>query len=117
MRDQMRSPTAGDVRRAMRVLQHALTDDVSQAHCLVKVAEEGWGLRTVWLNKVGTFGISSASFHWNRLLGGLGRSEQYILGKIEMMHLVYVDDLLRLIRNVKGAMDCILLQMFFYFGV
>ena len=48
MRDQVRSPTAGDVRTAMRVLQHAhfgLTGDVSRAHRLVKVAEEDWGLQ------------------------------------------------------------------------
>ena len=46
MRDQVRSPTAGDVRTAMRVLQRAhfgLTGDVSRAHRLVKVAAEDWG--------------------------------------------------------------------------
>ena len=127
MRDQVRSPTAGDVRTAMRVLQRArfgLTGDVSRAHRLVKVAEEDWGLQacrtgvgpgeSVWLNKVGTFGVSSASYHWSRLTGGLGRSAQYLLGKIELMHLVYVDDLLCLLKNVKRGMDCILLQIFFY---
>ena len=84
--DQLKSPGAGDVRAVLQEMPgcfFALTGDVARAHRLVKVAEQDWGLlacRTaegdkLWLNKVGSFGISSAAYHWSRLMSGLG---QYI---------------------------------------
>ena len=72
VRDQLRSPTAGDLRTALRIMPRAfgLTGDVKRAHRL-EVARQDWGLQAcrtgvggsdrVWLNKVGTFGVSSAS--------------------------------------------------------
>ena len=56
----------------------ALAFDVSKAHRRVPIAVEDWGLQAgevqeyikdcdpVWLNTVGTYGIGSASYHWNR---------------------------------------------------
>ena len=89
VRDQLKSPGAGDVRAVLQEMPgcfFALTGDVARAHRLVKVAEQDWGLlacRTaegdkLWLNKVGSFGISSAAYHWSRLMSGLGRAVYYI---------------------------------------
>ena len=58
---------------------YALSADIKAAHRLVKIREEDWPLlgckvrsedKTVWINTVGTFGISSASYWWSRLFSG-----------------------------------------------
>ena len=80
IRDQVRSPSAGELQQVMRGMpgiSFALTGDVKRAHRLVKVAEEDWGLQAcrtnangcghLWLNLVGTFGVSSAAYHWEGL--------------------------------------------------
>ena len=83
VRDQIRSTNAGDLRRALQVLPtacFALTGDVARAHRLIKVAECDWkhqgcktgvkGSDVIWVNCVGTFGVSSAAYHWCRLMAG-----------------------------------------------
>ena len=80
----------------------AVTGDVAAAHRLVLIRENDWSLLacradenspTVFINKVGTFGISSASLWWSRLFGLVGRS----VGRAMLNHLffqmVFVDDL------------------------
>ena len=47
----------------------------------------------MWLNCVGTFGISSAAYHWSRLMAGLGRSAYYLISRLALDQLVYSDDL------------------------
>jgi len=99
----------------------ALSGDVKRAHRLVKVAREDWGLQAcrsgargpewVWLNRVGTFGISSAAYHWSRLMAGLGRLVYYMWGRAELALLVYVDDLLWLTRE-KGGIEKIVVSIF-----
>ena len=119
VRDQIRSPSAGDVQALLRELPgvfFGLTGDVKRAHRLVKIAMRDWGAQAcrtgvlnadrVWVNKVGTFGISSAAYHWARLMAGLGRSVYYLLGRAELALLIYVDDLLWLIRD-KQALELI----------
>ena len=125
VRDQIQSPTAGDVAAVMQELPgvfFGLTGDVARAHRLVKIAREDWGLlacRTgignsdaLWLNKVGAFGIASAAYHWSRLLGGVGRAVYYLLGQAEIFLLAYVDDLLWLTRDCKG-LELIVLSIYF----
>lgn len=113
MRDQLRTPSAGDVRSALQELPgcfFGLTGDVARAHRLVKVAERDWGLMAcksgvdeqLWVNKVGSFGISSAAYHWARLMGGVGRATYYLFGRAKILLLVYVDDLLWLVRDARG---------------
>ena len=64
MRDQLKSPCAGDIRAVMQELPgcyFGLTGDVARAHRLVKVAEADWGLMAcktgrsskIWVNRVG----------------------------------------------------------------
>ena len=105
--------------RGMPGIFFALTGDVKHAHRLVKVAEEDWGLQAcrtnangpghLWLNLVGTFGVSSAAYHWARLMAGLGRLGYYALGKAGVQQLVYVDDLLFLTNDCKGIGQTVLL--------
>eukprot|EP00439_Symbiodinium_sp_Y106_P041418 s7856_g5.t1 len=47
----------------------------------------------VWINKVGTFGISSTSYWWARLFGIIGRTVARCLLQHAFYQFVYVDDL------------------------
>eukprot|EP00435_Cladocopium_sp_Y103_P010529 s2776_g2.t1 len=76
--------------------------DIKSAHRLVKIRREDWGYlackadsdsSTVWLNKCGTFGISSAPYWWAKLFGLIGRFVGFIMGIRWFMHLSFVDDL------------------------
>ena len=49
--------------------------------------------RTIWLNRIGTFGISSAAFWWARLFGLVGRWVLRVMLTLWNLQLVYVDDL------------------------
>ena len=126
VRDQIRSPGAGELRAALQELPgqcFGLTGDVERAHRLVKIAAADWGLQAcktgvggsdkLWLKLVGTFGISSAAYHWSRLMSGLGRAAFYLLGKREIFMLVYVDDLLWLAHNDKDSVQMVCLVIFF----
>ena len=48
---------------------------------------------TIWVNLVGAFGISSASFWWARLFGIIGRTVARCLLQRLFYQFVYVDDL------------------------
>ena len=124
VRDQLRTPTAGDLQTVLQVLPGAwfgLTGDVARAHRLVRVAEEDWGLQAcktdvrpdhIWINTVGTFGIGSAAYHWSRLMSGVGRAAYYLLGQSELFILVYVDDLFWITRD-KVGIEKIILTIYF----
>ncbi|CAE7822684.1 unnamed protein product, partial [Symbiodinium necroappetens] len=76
--------------------------DVTAAHRLSKVRKQDWPYLacrvddtspTIWVNTVGTFGVSSASFSWSRLFGIIGRVVTRCLMQVLFFHLVFVDDL------------------------
>ena len=126
MRDQVPTATAGELRALLQTepgVTFGLTGDVKRAHRLVKIDPLDWGRQAcrtdeseggkVWLNLVGTFGVSSAAYHWCRLMAGLGRSAYYMLGKAEVEQLVYVDDLLWLTRDREGV-ETIVVIVFYY---
>ena len=78
----------------------AILADASKAHRRIKVRPEDWGLQacrlrpgTVWVNKVGTYGVGSAGYWWSRLAGACHRLGYYLLdpaGSIES--LLFADD-------------------------
>ena len=126
VRDQIRHPGAGDLRRAMQTLPTAffsLSGDVARAHRLVKIAKRDWKrlcCRTgtkedgvIWVNCVGTFGVSSAAYHWCRLMSGLGRLAFFLFGKFGWMQLIYVDDILWLVGD-KGGIEKLITVIFYY---
>lgn len=77
--DQLRYPGPSEIKMAMQALHpptFVMAADIARAHCLVLVREEDWGYQAcktgvgdsgepsskVWLNTVGTFGVTSASW-------------------------------------------------------
>ena len=79
-----------------------LSADIAQAHRCVLIRKADWARlacrssaesRTLWLNCVGTFGVSSAAYWWTRLFGCVGRWVLRVLGRRWSMQLAYVDDL------------------------
>jgi len=106
--DQLQYPGPEDAAAMVRLVDDekvsffAMSADIKAAHRLVKIREEDWPLlgcrahdddKTIWVNTVGTFGVSSASYWWTRLFAGIGRLVAYILGQEKWFQLVYVDDL------------------------
>ena len=86
VRDQVRSPGAGELRALFREWQErsgnrkmfTILGDASNAHRRVKVRKEDWGYQAcrlrdghVWLNKVGTYGLASTGDYWARLAAAL----------------------------------------------
>ena len=87
---------------AQRETPLAVAADVSAAHRLVRIRACDHGLLacrsdndspTIWVNLVGTFGISSASFWWARLFGIVGRTVARCLLQHQFYQFAYVDDL------------------------
>eukprot|EP00435_Cladocopium_sp_Y103_P057979 s1782_g20.t1 len=117
--DQLRYPGPSEIRRAMEVLHpvsFVLAADISRAHRLVLVREDDWGWQAcrtgvddqgeantkVWVNCVGTFGVTSASYHFTRMFGAVVRCAHALCGRRDNFQLTYVDDLLFLARGLGG---------------
>eukprot|EP00435_Cladocopium_sp_Y103_P017854 s3622_g4.t1 len=128
--DQLRYPGPGEIRMALEAFHpatFALAADISRAHRLVLVREEDWGLqacktgvddegkpgRKVWLNCAGTFGVTSASYHFTRRFGAVVRCAQSLVGRRDLFQLTYVDDLLFLARGLGGMAGIWLCLLFF----
>ena len=107
-RDQIQCPGPPEVAAAVRETLEtreapfALSADIRAAHRLVKIRPADWGFlacradsdsQTVWINKCGTFGISSAPYWWAKLFALVGRFVGHVMATIWFMHMVYVDDL------------------------
>ena len=127
--DQLRYPGPAEMKLAMQSLMPAtfvLAADVTRAHSLLKVKRSDWGLQAcrtgvsdtglpsskVWLNTVGTFGVTSASYYFTRLFGGIIRCAHSLLGRRDLCQLTYVDDLLFLARG-RGGLAGIWLTLLF----
>ena len=119
-RDQLRYPAFGDIQAVLHELAQEggghfqLLYDVHKAHRLIPVREEDWGFQAcriadptngddeevLWLNKVGTFGISSAAYWWGRVGALLLRLSHRLLWT-DHAGFLYVDDFLfRLLKDV-----------------
>ena len=106
--DQLEYPGPGDAAalvESSRLTQEAcfgVSADIQAAHRLVKIREKDWRLLccrahsdspVVWVNCVGTFGVSSASYWWTRLFALVGRTATHVLRRAATIQIVYVDDL------------------------
>ena len=106
--DQLQYPgpqdTAGIIREVheSREAVFTISADISAAHRRVKIRREDWRLlacrsdtssKVIWVNRVGTFGISSAPLWWSRLFSLVGRLVMRVLGQERLFQTVYVDDL------------------------
>ena len=106
-RDKLRSPGVREKHVQLRLnrkegkIPISILADFSKAHRLVKILPAEWGMLgcklrtgTTWLNKVGTFGVSSAAYWWARLAGGLLRCIFGVLGSDWPLEaLLFADDL------------------------
>ena len=95
LRDQERAPVAADLKRLMREkaktgeVTFGLTADVKEAHRQVPIHPDDWHLLgcqlehggEVFVNTVGTFGVSSASYYWSRVSTAVGRLTQYFISQ------------------------------------
>ena len=92
-RDQTRMPSAGELRR---VLEHARS--IGGLHfSLQKRCPQGpqeVQERTVWLNRVGTFGVGTACYWWARLAACLARARLTVTDFEELWQLLFADDVL-----------------------
>ena len=88
--------------RRSREAAFGITADVSAAHRLVKHRRKDHPLMAckadstssvVWVNTVGTFGLSVASFWWSRLFGLVGRTVARALLQEWFYQLCFVDDI------------------------
>ena len=115
VRDGQAYPSGADLEETLHSLPYAtfsLSGDISRAHRLSKVREQDWPRQacrarkggSVYLNTVGTFGVTSASYWWHRLMGGLGRFLYYCHGRDETTLLSYVDDLLWITQSSDGLL-------------
>ena len=106
--DQLQYPCPQDAAALLRGTSESresyfvLGADISAAHRLVKIRESDWHLlgcksdsdaQTIWINKVGTFGVSSAAYWWTRLFGCVGRFVSRLLLQMAVLQLIYVDGL------------------------
>ena len=109
----------------------SLLGDVGKAHRRIKIRQKDWGWQActladltdtngdsvddkeVWLNTVGTFGLSSAAYWWGRLGAALIRAMYLLLGPGRPLDaLLYADDL-ELIAENKSERPSILLGVIY----
>ena len=86
-----------------KLVPFSLIADVSKAHRRVKHKQQEHGLLAcrasdedefVYVNKVGTFGVSSAAYWWTRLFAAVIRASHYLLPPEESIEaLTYADDI------------------------
>ena len=106
--DHLDFPGPPCVARAMELLQdeghHLLVGvaaDVAKAHRRVKHRPEDHGYLgcraredgPIWLNRVGTFGMACAAYHFARLAGLVGRCALTILQTCPLFQFLFADDL------------------------
>ena len=129
MRDQVRLPSAGDQRIVMQESaafdegpHFSLQFDVSKAHrrFLHKKADHGLLCcradnveEFVWVNRVGTFGCTAASYWWGRLAAGIGRLVLRCFYRNWLIQLLFADDV-RVQANGKTKFDDLLLTVFLW---
>ena len=105
--DQVAHPTAQDLRRvlqeceASKVPFFAATVDVKEAHRQIQIRPQDVALQAcrvrpggmIYVNLVGTYGVTSAGYWWARLAAAVTRLAYAVLGgNLCVWILIYVDD-------------------------
>ena len=94
-------------------MSFSVIGDASKAHRRIKVKPEDWGFQAcritdgeIWVNKVGTYGITSAGYFWSRLAAALIRLGYYLVGKRWSPELlIFADDFLMLASRAAEIID------------
>ena len=102
------APTLHDVLTALHILDDTnvtlLKLDITKAHRRIKVRKTDWKYITakvgnqVWVNKCGTYGVSSAQYYWGRMAALTIRLLYYLFPDI-LWAFVYVDDYIFILRS------------------
>ena len=108
-RDQLQNPGPADSATTMQLAQEqcpgvhiTLAADIRKAHRRVKHREEDWGLLacrahpdsdTIWINRVGCFGIGCAAYWWGRLAAACGRLALRLAQRDYVWAMIFADDL------------------------
>ena len=107
-RDQIQCPGPAEIAAVVRIAVESgeapfcLSADIKAAHRLVKIRESDWGFMccradsssdVIWVNKTGTFGVSSAPYWWAKLCALIGRFVGHLMQTSWFLHMIYVDDL------------------------
>ena len=106
--NKMEFPQFDDLQAALRSFQRwdpvqklLVAFDIKSAHRLVPVQKEDWGLQAfrldeseeVFMNRVGTFGITTASFWWGRVAATLFRTFHRVIPRHSLIYLLlFADD-------------------------
>ena len=106
--DKLEFPTPSNAARAMEVQQEdghnlliGIAADIAKAHRRFKHAPEDHGYLgckarpdgPVWINRVGTFGVACAAYHFARLAGLVGRGALRVAQQAALFQLLFADDL------------------------
>ena len=106
--DRIEFPTPDNVACAMEAQREAghhpligVAADIAKAHRRFKHAEEDHGYLCcrareggpIWVNRVGTFGVACAAYHFSRLAGIIGRTTIRILLQDPFFQFLFADDL------------------------
>ena len=127
-RDKQRSPGAREKRyllsyyRARGDVVFSLVGDISKAHrrflhdplehgllaCRVKSSD-----KHIYINKVGTFGVASASYWWGRIAGaGIRLVHEFLGPEMPIEMLIFADDLESLGAGLRGRRGTVLSFLF-----
>ena len=107
-RDQLVVPSSAEAKASMQIsasekpgVHFSLVADIKQAHRRFVHDPRDWGMLCckshesdkVWVNRCGTFGISSAAYWWGRLAAAIGRLVFEVWGEEFAFQFLYADDL------------------------
>ncbi|CAE8681799.1 unnamed protein product, partial [Polarella glacialis] len=125
-RDKVRMPSVAEKLyllrgfKAKRVFALAICGDVAKAHRRFKVAEEEQGYQacqlrgdTVWVNKVGTFGLVPCAYWWSRLLGCIVRAGYGLLGSSRPIEMLWYADGMEILGTNARERRSMVLMIFF----
>ena len=100
------------------VIALSVLGDASKAHRRIKIRPDEFGFlgcrlrpNRVWINKVGTFGVSSASYWWGRAAGGILRAVYSILGGANSLDILLFADDCELISTTRRERLSVLLAV------
>ncbi len=115
--NRMEFPQFDDLQAALRAFQGMdpverllVAFDIKSAHRLIPVQPEDWGFQAfrledsdlVYVNQVGTFGITTASFWWGRVAATLFRTFHRVLPRDSLIYLLlFADDGLVMVGGEK----------------
>ena len=124
-RDKIRAPGAREKKQLLLETMErgevafSIVGDISKAHRRFKHSEDEQGFlgcqlgipgddSTVYVNKVGTFGVNCASYWWTRIAAAGLRATYHLIGPCPLDMLLYADDLESLATARRGRVGIVL---------